>query len=203
MGAAHIGTVIFDVGGVLADVNGVDSMRRLSGIESDDELWRRWLTCRWVRSFEGGACSAEEFARGVVEDWSLPVTPERFLREFRRWVGGPLPGAEDLISDVKSRVPVGCLSNANALHWEDGLSTWPFIRLFDFCFLSFELGLLKPDAEVFEHVCKRLDVEPDRVLFLDDNSINVEAATRVGLVAQVVRGVDEARAALVRTGVLT
>ena len=58
--------VLFDLGGVLLQLQGVPSMRKLSGISSDHELWSRWLGCPWVRRFESGTCSDEEFARGVV-----------------------------------------------------------------------------------------------------------------------------------------
>ena len=35
----------------------VPERKELAGIASDDEIWRRWLTCEWVRSFERGHCS--------------------------------------------------------------------------------------------------------------------------------------------------
>lgn len=193
--------VIFDLGGVLAEFVGIESMRRLSGARDDEDVWRRWLTCRWVRSFEQGTCSAEDFATGVVGDWDLPVTPEAFLHEFGGWAVGPLEGAEELVAEVRLKVPVGCLSNTNAVHWERGRS-WPLLAGFDHLFLSFRMGLVKPDPEIFELVCRTLGVGPERVVFLDDNTLNVEAAEGVGLRAARVRGVAEARRALVETGVL-
>jgi putative hydrolase of the HAD superfamily len=198
-----IDVVLFDLGGVLFDFGGVGPMKELAGIESDDELWRRWLTCRWVRCFERGHCSEEDFARGVVGDWGLPVKPKTFLDAFRSWPGGPLPGAETLLWSVQRTVPAGCLSNTNALHWQDHLARWPiFLHAFDFQFLSFELGYVKPDRDLFDHVARLLPSAPRRVLFLDDNSVNVEGAAAAGFTALQVRGVDEARQALVAMGVL-
>ena len=100
--------VLFDLGGVLIDFGGVAPMKALAGIESDDELWSRWLTCRWVRSFERGECSPDEFADGVVGDWELSVEPAAFLDAFRSWPGGTLPGADELLSRVQQVVPAGC-----------------------------------------------------------------------------------------------
>lgn len=194
--------VIFDLGGVVLELGGVGAMRRLAGIDSDEELWRRWLACRWVRAFERGHCSAAEFAAGVVDDWSLTISPVRFLDEFRGWIGGPMPGAEDLVTDVARRLPVACLSNTNAEHWAAGSSNWELLGLFDHRFLSFEMGLVKPDPEVFSHVCAALGVEPSRAAFLDDNALNVEAAVQAGLRAKVARGVAEARSALVELAVI-
>jgi FMN phosphatase YigB (HAD superfamily) len=202
MTTAAVDVVLFDLGGVLVDFGGVERMRELSGIESDDEVWRRWLTCRWVRSFERGDCSAEEFAAGVVSDWDLPITPDEFLHGFCNWIGGPLAGSDELVSAVQSIVPVGCLSNTNALHWERHFSQWSLLHAFDHCFLSFELGMLKPDREVFDRVAEILAVPPSRILFLDDNELNVDGATAAGYQARHVRGVTEAERALRNVGVL-
>jgi HAD superfamily hydrolase (TIGR01509 family) len=197
-----IDVVLFDLGGVLIDVGGVPPMREMSGIDSDEELWRRWLTCRWVRSFERGGCSAEDFAAGVVDDWKLSVEPAVFLDAFHKWPGGPLPGAEGLVERVRAVVPAGCLSNTNAMHWEHHFSKYPIYEQFDYRFLSFQLGIVKPDRELFDRVAELLPVAADRVLFLDDNAMNVEGATDAGFIARHTRGVDEARTALVAAGVL-
>ena len=103
---------------------------------------------------------------------------------------------------VRDEVPVGCLSNTNVLHWDDHFTEWPIFGEFDFRFLSFELGIVKPDRELFDRVAEMLPSPPDRVLFLDDNLINVEGATAAGFVSRVVRGVDEATDALVSAGLL-
>lgn len=103
---------------------------------------------------------------------------------------------------TKPGVAVGCLSNTNALHWHDRFATWPLMELFDHRFASFEMGLLKPDAAVFEHVAAVLGMPPERVLFLDDNSVNVNSAAAVGFRAARAVGVQEAREHLVEAGVL-
>jgi len=197
-----IDVVLFDLGGVLIDFGGVGPMKQLAGIDSDDELWRRWLGCRWVRSFERGHCSELEFAAGVVSDWELDIPPSDFLEAFRSWPGGPLPGADELVARVQRHVPAGCLSNTNALHWEDHFARWEILDAFDFRFLSFELGNVKPDRELFDRVAASLPAPRERVLFLDDNAINVEGAVDAGFAAARVRGVDEARETLERLGVV-
>lgn len=202
MHAPRVSTVVFDLGGVLAEFGGVARMRALSGVDSDEELWRRWLTCDWVRRFERGSCTPEEFARGVVDDWGLALDAGGFLDEFGRWLVGPLPGASDLVSAVRAHVPVACLSNTNRVHWEAGAARWPLLHEFDQTFLSFEIGLVKPDREVFDHVVSALGVPADEIVFLDDNALNVDAANDVGLRARRVVGVEQAKDVLVEMRVL-
>jgi len=194
--ASSFDIVLFDLGGVLIDPGGVGPMRDLSGIRSDDELWARRLSCPWVRRFEAGGCSPDEFAAGVVEEWDLEIPPTAFLDAFASWTGGPAPGASELLAEVRDAVPVAFLSNTNAVQWAAHYEGTPLVESFDFRFLSFELGMVKPDREIFETVLAELPAPPQRVLFLDDNSVNVEAAAAVGLPALHVKGVDQARRAL-------
>ncbi len=200
--APPIDFVLFDLGGVLIDPGGVRPMRELSGLATEDEVWARWLSCRWVRRFEAGRCTPGEFATGLVADWELDLTPEEFLAEFAGWPGLPYPGALDFVAEVRARAPVGCLSNTNAVQWEANYEGIAVTDAFEHRFLSFELGVVKPDREIFDAVAARLPFSRERVLFLDDNLVNVEAATQAGFVARHVRRPDGARAALVEAGVL-
>jgi HAD superfamily hydrolase (TIGR01509 family) len=200
--AAPVEVVLFDLGGVLIEVPGVRVMLELTGIESEAELWRRWLTCRWVRRFESGGCSEIEFAAGVVADWQLELGAAAFLEAFRDWPAGPLPGAAELVTQTRASVATGCFSNTNALHWHEHMAAWPLAGLFDHRFLSFELGLVKPDLAAFAQVAGMLDVPAGRVLFLDDNAVNVAGAAAAGFQAIRVAGVGEARQRLAEAGVL-
>jgi putative hydrolase of the HAD superfamily len=197
-----IDIVLFDLGGVLIDPGGVTPMREMSGVADDDELWRRWLSCRWVRAYESGQCSDEAFAAGMVEDWQLKITADAFMAEFAGWPHPLLPGAVELVSETRARRPVGCLSNTNALQWGAYRHQWPLLDELTFQFLSFELGLVKPDREIFHAVADKLPVPRESVLFIDDNLVNVEAASDSGFQAVHARGPTEARCALVELGVL-
>ncbi|HEX3980021.1 MAG TPA: HAD family phosphatase [Acidimicrobiales bacterium] len=202
MSTPDVEVVLFDLGGVLIELGGVASLQTMAGIADDEAVWQKWLTSPWVRRFEAGQCSAHEFSGGVVSEWDLPVTPDRFLEIFRDWPVGPLPGSSELLADVQRSVPIGCLSNTNTLHWDHQFARWPILGMFDYRFLSFDLGLVKPDRSVFKAVADRLPVGVDRVLFLDDNALNSDAARSFGFLSERVRGVEEARQVLEDVGVL-
>jgi glucose-1-phosphatase len=195
---AEIEVVLFDIGGVLADFHGLAAMAELSGSDSVDATAARWLLSPWVRSFEAGRCGEEEFALGVIEEWSLPYTAAQFLELFLGWLHEPFPGAERLVRETAERITVGCLSNTNALHWLRKAVHWPLTGCFEHTLLSYQLGLVKPDLAIFELAATRCGVAPRAVLFLDDNVLNVEGARAAGLVSEQTRGPDEARAVLRR-----
>jgi len=202
MGQPTVELVLFDIGGVLAGFAGLPVMRELTGAADELVVAARWMESPWVRRFESGGCTEQEFATGMLTEWGFPYTPEEFLENFLVWLGEPFDGAEQLIRDVAGHTMVGCLSNTNPLHWRNKISHWPLTALFEYRFLSFELDAVKPDFEIYERVIERLPLRPNRVLFVDDNAVNVEAARSSGLHAEQVRGVAEARAALSRFGLV-
>jgi putative hydrolase of the HAD superfamily len=74
--------------------------------------------------------------------------------------------------------------------------------LLDRYYFSDELGLVKPDREVFEYVIRDLGVPPRRIAFFDDTAVNVEAAREAGMIAFEVDGMAELESQLQGLGVL-
>lgn len=197
----EIDVVLFDLGGVLIRLGGMGDMAMLADEPDEDEIWRRWLTCPWVRRYERGECDEGTFARGMVETWSMPASPNEFLDAFVSWPKGLLPGARELVSELHGRTRLACLSNTNRVHCERYEEQFGLMTLFDEQYLSYEMGLVKPDREAFDHTIDGLGCDPHRVLFLDDNQINVEGARQAGLTAEKAIGPDEARRVLTRYGI--
>ncbi len=51
---------------------------------------------------------------------------------------------------------------------------------FDKVYLSFEIGMAKPSADAYEYVTKDLQTVPENILFIDDDSNNIQMARRYG-----------------------
>jgi HAD superfamily hydrolase (TIGR01509 family) len=187
--------LLFDLGGVLVFWDGIEPLQRFSRRPLTREDARRfWMFSPWVRRFERGQCTPAEFAAGAVEELSLAIPPDAFIPEFLSWDRGPLPGALELLETLAPRFRLACLSNNNELHWSRLRGT--FARWFERCYLSHELGMMKPDPEIFRHAISDLGCPADRILFLDDNPECVETAVQSGMKAAQARGVEGAREAL-------
>lgn len=194
--------VLFDVGGVLVQLGGVDHFGQMIGEGDEAEIWRRWLHSPWVRRYERGRCTRHEFALGMVEENGLALSPEEFLEAFLGWPLGLLSGAEALVRELRDDVHTSCLSNSNEAHWHEQRDAHVLKSLFPDPYLSFELDLIKPDREMFEHVVESLDCPASSILFFDDNIINVDGARAVGIDAVCLTGVAPAREVLAARGLL-
>jgi putative hydrolase of the HAD superfamily len=188
--------VLFDLGGVLVRLGGVEEFGALVGSSDEGEIWRLWLGSPAVRSYERGLCSREEFARTAIEEFGIAIPPEEFLARFLSWPKGLLPGAAELVGSVRSDVHRAVLSNTNELHWNAQPDASCIHRLFETHFASHLVGLVKPDAAIYERVVEELQCPAAEILFLDDNQINVEGARAVGISAHRAVGVEQARALL-------
>jgi HAD superfamily hydrolase (TIGR01509 family) len=180
--------ILFDLGGVLIELAGVERMLEwCPGLGTTEELWRRWLHSPAVRRYETGASTGEEFAGEIVREFVLPVTPDDFLAAFAYWPRALYPGVPELLAALAPRYRLASVSNTNPLHWERFCGEWALDACFHANFPSHEVGKLKPDADYFDHVVAALGFDRARILFVDDNRINVEAAAALGLTARHVR----------------
>ena len=198
-----IRVVLFDVGGVLVETSGVATMLEwMSNRVSAEQLWRMWLTSCCVRAFETGRLLPEVFADQAIAEFDLPVSRETFLDEMTRWSVMLFPGAIELVEQIPPQYVRATLCNTNVIHWKYLMRNEGLTRAFAHHFASHLIGKIKPDVEAFQHVTDALQCEPREVIFLDDNEMNVVAARSVGMQAVRVKGISEAKRALVASGVL-
>ena len=193
--------LLFDLGGVLIDFAGFDELTQMLPDAPDRaEIRDRWIRSESVQLFERGDIAPQQFARGVIEELHLDLSPQTFLAEFVDWARGPYPGARSLLRRLQATHRLACLSNSNELHTP--LHRRSIEPLMDTYYFSDELGLVKPHREIFDFVICDLAVSPRRIAFFDDTPVNVEAAREVGLTTYLVDGLMELQAQLQGLGLI-
>ncbi len=189
--------LLLDMGGVLVQV---DADRKLDawtgGRLAAADFWPLWLNSPTVKRFESGQTSGSAFAREAVEEFGLDMSPEAFLEDFAGWLTTPFPGAIELLDRLRPQYRLACLSNSSSVHWPILEKLFDTAHRFEVVFPSYQLGVLKPDPEIFRIVKRRLTVPPKDIWFFDDNLVNVDAARAEGFSAWQVRGAHELEAKL-------
>ena len=106
------------------------------------------------------------------------------------------PGVIDVLADLRAgRTPLALLSNAGpdyASYFRHG----PLGDFFPACYVSGELGLLKPHAEIFRHVLDDLGITPAEAVFIDNRESNVAGAEMLGITGHVFTDAARLRAFL-------
>lgn len=136
-----------------------------------------------VVGLETGTVSEEDFAVAMAtrltEESGREVPSENLLAR----IFGGLALEEEMVEAVRQArahgIKTGLLSNS----W--GIAAYPrdlLKELFEDVVISAEVGLRKPDPEIFHLAARRLDVPPDACVFVDDHSGHLDAAGAVGMV---------------------
>jgi HAD superfamily hydrolase (TIGR01509 family) len=184
--------IIFDLGGVLIELTGTSRMIEWTDENTPaEELLNMWLKSNAVRRFESGKATPAEFASGIISEFSLPVKTDSFLEEFPYWIDNTSKGVKKLLKKLSETYKIASLSNTNEIHWDRISNEMKLPDLFDFNFPSHITGLLKPDKEAFNFAAESIGCQPEKILFFDDNMINIESARSIGMSAYRVSGFDE------------
>jgi putative hydrolase of the HAD superfamily len=193
--------LLFDLGGVLIDFAGFEELNRmLPNAPGRSEIRFRWINSKAVQDFERGHIGPDQFARRIVVELQLRVSAEDFTEQFVAWARGPYPGATELLRRVRQTFRIAALSNSNELHTP--LHRQSLAGVVDRFYFSDEIGHVKPDRAIFDHVVSDLAVPPERIAFFDDTEINVSAGLDLGLNAWWVDGIDALEAQLQTLGLL-
>lgn len=80
---------------------------------------------------------------------------------------------------LKDKCKIGILSNLMSFD-KKRINDQCDLSKFDYVYLSFEIGMLKPNKEVYEYVLNDLKIDASNILFIDDNKDNIEMAKACG-----------------------
>ncbi len=123
-----IQVVVFDLGGVIVDLSGLDHFLSRHDLVPE-EFMPAWLDLGAGHDFESGRTSPAEFAEAFLAEFDLRLSSEQFLSEFADWPSGLLPGARKLVDDLD--VVTATLSNTNSIHWASDFTQTVLIDMFD------------------------------------------------------------------------
>ncbi len=132
---------------------------------------------------------------GISYEEFLPIWNEIFfLSEENRAV-------LEIKRSLAGRYRLAMLSNVNVLHFEYLKRTFPLFEHFDHLFLSYEMGMIKPDPRIYRQALATMGLGADEVLYVDDRADLIEAAHAQGLRAYRFTAARALREELARAGV--
>jgi len=182
MNTSCVRNVMFDFGGVLVRWQ---PEAVIAGFYADDTLRERvreavfrhpdWLDIDRGTLLESTA--VERFAARMDR-------PAAEMRELMRHIKDsltPLPDSVALLDELAQRgVPLYGLSNMSAPIFAHLRSRYDHWDRFRGMVISGEVGMVKPEPEIFHHIAERYGLVPAETVFIDDHLPNIESARRLG-----------------------
>lgn len=123
------------------------------------------------------------------------ITTQQFLEKLSTLTGRTVTFEEvdatasidqeviEIVTALKPMFKIALLSNAPSHFLRDLLTEHNLANHFDEIIISSEISMVKPDAEIFYHTLKKLDVNAKETLFIDDNPNHTQAAEHIGITA--------------------
>ena len=186
-------TVIFDYGEVVSLPQSSEDravIARLAGAgEGDgggDRFWAAYSAHR--DGLDLGKAGVTAYWRAIAEDtgadWDDARVHELWAADLRSWTSIN-PAVIDVLGDLQAAgTPMALLSNAGpdyASYFRHG----PLADFFSACYVSGELGLLKPHPEIYRHVLGDLGITAAECVFVDNKASNVAGAEALGITGHV------------------
>jgi 2-haloacid dehalogenase len=191
--------LVWDLGNVLIDwdpaaavaaaVGDVEARRFMEAADFDFHVWNHGPD-------SGGSwADAEDEVRRTHPHWLEHALAYR--ANFVASLVGEVPGTSALVRELHAAgVPQVGLTNWSHELYPHAPERFEVLSLLDDVVISGTEGVAKPDPRIFAIAVERTGLPAERLVFVDDKVLNVEAARTAGLDGVVFTGADDLRAAL-------
>jgi glucose-1-phosphatase len=185
----EIKNIIFDLGGVLLDIDFEQSQKafRRLGIKGFGEM---------VSPFHGNH---------LFQQLEMGMETPLFYQQFRALTGSELSNEKieqawcalllgfrtvsvERLNVIKSKYKIYLLSNTNEIHLQHihqmfrrQFKGQELDDCFDAAYYSHRIQLRKPDTKAWQYVIEQHNLQVGETLFIDDGTANIEAARSLGL----------------------
>lgn len=184
-----IKNLIIDFGGVLIDLDRqrcIENFKRL-GLPDVEIVLDIYHQQDFFQKYEKGLITSAEFRDVIREKIGKPVTDAQIDDAWNSFLVS-IPAAKlDLLLNLRKDYVVYLLSNTNEIHWQWSCQhafpykTFRVENYFEHIYLSYEMNMAKPDAEIFQKLLDDTGIIPAETLFIDDSAANCRAAEALGI----------------------
>lgn len=181
-----ISTIIFDLGGVLLNLDQDRTVRAFKRYGLDLDMLNDQSTL--FTDFETGKITAIDFRHGIKTALKGNITDAQIDEAWNAMLLFMVEERFELVKQLKQEYKIYLLSNTNSIHidWfrrylDETFGQERWNDLFNHQFLSYEIGLRKPHASIYEYVLREINCEAHQAVFIDDGMVNLKGAASVGI----------------------
>ena len=126
----------------------------------------------------------------------MSLTPNQFDVLWREPYADLIMDMDIVLEGLRTKYRPLLLSNVEAYYWRTVRDRHPELRHFDSILLSCELGLAKPNRQIFAYATATAGVVPADCFIVDDKLEHIEAARSCGFNTHLINGIPGLRTAL-------
>jgi glucose-1-phosphatase len=182
--------LIFDFGNVIINIDVPLVFKEFAKISGKNATCIEQLFAenQLFRRYETGQFTDDEFREIVRQTIGFPFSDKQVDDTWNALLLDIPQERIDLLKKLRRKYPIYLLSNTSSIHIiqsnkyiKEKFGINGLADIFDKPFLSYEMEMWKPDDEIYLTVLKEIGMKPHEVVFLDDNTFNIEAAKNLGI----------------------
>jgi|APLak6261662433_1056034.scaffolds.fasta_scaffold00001_75 putative hydrolase of the HAD superfamily len=182
--------IIFDLGGVILNIDynlSVEAFKKL-GLPNFQEHFSQASQNHLFDLYEKGIISSDEFRMELKKHFNDSITVKDIDFAWNALLLDLPAQRLVVLENLKETHRTFLLSNTNDIHIQEfnrylakTTGVKDLSRYFEKLYLSYEIGMRKPDKEIFEFVLTQNDLNPAETLFIDDSKQHIESASNLGI----------------------
>ncbi|OGD18138.1 MAG: hypothetical protein A2W03_05410 [Candidatus Aminicenantes bacterium RBG_16_63_16] len=134
----------------------------------------------FVELFDLARLTPREFYERVIAKLGAKVGYNDFMAAYVD-VFSVNPPVFEIMQKLKEKYRLIMVSNVDVVRFGFIRKRFPEIMIFDDYVLSYELGVMKPDAEIYRVALEKAGAPPAECVFIDDMEENIEGAAALGI----------------------
>jgi putative hydrolase of the HAD superfamily len=171
--------VIFDIGGVIIRTPQKEYYSYLSGISGKSTVKVQEIIKSRLPSFEAGKITLDKFSAEISKSLGIRKNEFRWIEFYKERVKVN-ESVVRLASILHKKHITGYLTNVDRNRHAFTVKLFPK-NIFDYKFTSFRIGCLKPDPKIYEYVLKKISLDPEELLLIDNEMQNIRSARKLGI----------------------
>jgi len=185
-----IKNIIFDFGGVIIDIDfqAIKPAFEKLGVSDFSTLYSQFYQTQLFDQFEMGTVSPQEFRTELKKLLPKNISDCEIDNAWNSMVLQIPDQRVQLLQKLKTRYRTFLLSNTNKIHYDFYLKNFrndfglnDFSELFEKTYFSFEMGMKKPNIDIFQYVLSQNRLIPQETIFIDDTEANLRVAKEMGM----------------------
>ncbi len=189
--APNFKNILFDLGGVILDINVQATLKRFYELGFPAELMQfpNSMTTDLYFKYETGKLDTEQFRNQIRKAAGVEMSDQIFDEAWNSMLVRFPEERIELLKTLSKHYDLYLLSNTSALHVKVFEKMYlktageAMQKVFKKLYYSHEIGWHKPDREAWEYVIGDAAIIAEETLFLDDNIHNIKAAQELGFQA--------------------
>jgi HAD superfamily hydrolase (TIGR01509 family) len=171
---------LFDIGKVLLDFDFESSLRKFLPSNHPDPAAALEKLLSRKDEFEAGQVSTDDYTDWAIKTLDTSATIEEFHHAWRN-IFTPNPLMWETVRKLHAAGHRLILfSNINGIHCPWIFENFPEFSLFHGAVLSYEVGAIKPQLEIYQHAIDKYSLVPENTLYIDDLPANIATGQQLG-----------------------